>query len=156
MIRSWCSFKGKVTEGLGWKACCSRLRDAQTPPIPLTSGGSLASCGTVPSSSFRQESPGESLGGGKWACGGRSPAFSRGLSFPSFPGSGSVRLAFAKHVRGAGSWGWGGDQVDTAEQARQGHVSKHSRHAVLSATRNGGPGEGDKSGEHQVAEEDVG
>lgn len=104
----------------------------------------------MPTSSFRQEAPGESLGGGKWAC-GRSPAFSPGLSFPSFP----VALGpFAWHspstYEGPGL-GDGGNQVDTAEQARQGHVSKHSRHAVLSATRNGGPGEGDQSREHQVA-----
>lgn len=78
------------------------------------------------------------------------------LARPQFPqpscGSGPVRLAFAKHVRGAGSWrGRRGDQMDTAEQARQGHVSKHNRHAVGSATRNGDSGEGDRSREHQVA-----
>lgn len=45
--------------------------------------------------------------------------------------------------------------METAEQARQGHVSKHNRHAVGSATRSGGPGEGDRSRGHQVAEEDT-
>lgn len=79
------------------------------------------------------------------------------LARPQFPqpscGSVPVRLAFTKHLRGAGSWG---NQMDTAEQARQGHVSKHDHHAVGSATRSGGPGEGDKSREHQVAEQDTG
>lgn len=110
----------------------------------------------MPISSFRQESPGENLGGGKWACGGRSPAFWPGLSFPSLP---LALCLFAWHslnsYEGPGL-GDGGIQMDTAEQARQGHVSKHIRHAVGSATRSGGPGEGDRRREHQVAKEDTG
>lgn len=75
---------------------------------------------------------------------------------PQFPhpsgGPGSARLAFVKHFRGVRSWG---NQTDVAGQARQGHVSKHSRHAVGSATCSlGCPGEGDGNREHLVTEVD--
>lgn len=157
VILSWCSFRGKIQRDR-----IGKLAGAALVLLWLRLPHRLPAEVSPPAAQCPSRASGRSLPGRAWAeVSGRAvggPLRSRRASVsPAFlclcarsPG------IYQALNEGPGRRVGGRDQMDTAEQARQGHVSKHNRHALGNATRSGGPGEGDRSREHQVAEEDTG